>query len=181
MEEPKKVEVKPDTSRGWERKNNPLRPRDGPRSTLPRAVKLRELWADPEWRAGQIAKFKAGKVKRESKSGRANIPHGMNKKIAQTFHRQAKFEATLKMKQLEKAGVLEDADEQSKAALHEAIRIMRDMTTVNREKLQAARLVLDFTKAKPASKSEITVSKAEDWLEAVVQDAKANQGSDSSP
>lgn len=37
-------------------------------------------------------------------------------------------------------------------------------------KLQAARLLLDFLKAKPAQKNEVTVKNAEDWLAQVIND-----------
>jgi ketopantoate hydroxymethyltransferase len=37
-------------------------------------------------------------------------------------------------------------------------------------KLQAARLILDFCKAKPVAKSEVTVKSAEDWLAQVTAD-----------
>ena len=40
----------------------------------------------------------------------------------------------------------------------------------NRERVAAARLVLDFTKQKPASKSELAVSKAEDFLSSLLED-----------
>lgn len=38
------------------------------------------------------------------------------------------------------------------------------------ERLKAARLVLDFTKAKPAQKQEVTIKKAEDFLEELAGD-----------
>lgn len=41
-------------------------------------------------------------------------------------------------------------------------------------KLQAAKIVLDFTKSKPASQSNVTISKAEDFLEAIVAAEEAN-------
>lgn len=74
------------------------------------------------------------------------------------------------MNKLEDAGVIDDMDEMAKAALKESIAIMKNGLTANKEKLVAARLVLDFTKAKPAQKQDITVRSAEDWLEEVVKD-----------
>ena len=73
------------------------------------------------------------------------------------------------MNKLEKAGVLIDADDMAKEALHEALSIMR-MEIAQKDRLAAARLVLDFTKAKPAQKTELTVNKAEEWLAAVTAD-----------
>ena len=44
-----------------------------------------------------------------------------------------------------------------------AVEVMR-LVGETRERLAAARLVLDFTKSKPASKSDVSISKAEDFL-----------------
>lgn len=168
-------EVAPDTLRGWERKNSPLRK---PSQGLTCSSKMKELWADPEWRAALIAKrqktFDHMKATGKRRRNRAGIPQGMNLTQAKRFWRQARFEATLTMKKLEAAGVLDDADTQSKEALHYAISKIKDPTTAPAHGLIAARLILDFTKAKPAQKSEVTINKAEEWLEAVTADnAKA--------
>ena len=53
----------------------------------------------------------------------------------------------------------------SKAALETAVEVMR-MVGDNRERVAAARLVLDFTKQKPASKSEVALSKLKTSLAA---------------
>jgi hypothetical protein len=128
----------------------------------------RKLWADPEWRARQIEKIKNSKRKKGWNTN-AGVPPGMRKQQARTFWKQARFEAALTMRKLDKAGVLDDADEQAKEALKTAISVMRGPVPP-KEKLAAARLVLDFTKSKPVQKQDITVSTAEAWLEAVVED-----------
>jgi len=51
----------------------------------------------------------------------------------------------------------------AKEALQCAVEIMR-VPAATRERLAAARLVLDFTKQKPVAKSEVTVGKAEEFL-----------------
>ena len=60
-------------------------------------------------------------------------------------------------------------DEYAKAALETAVEVMR-CPGDNRERVAAARLVLDFTKQKPASKSEVALSKAEDFLSSLIED-----------
>lgn len=60
-------------------------------------------------------------------------------------------------------------DEYSKEALKTAVEVMR-VDGATRERLQAARLVLDFTKSKPANKSEVTIGKAEDFLASLLAD-----------
>ncbi len=52
----------------------------------------------------------------------------------------------------------------AKEALTTAVEVMRT-PTADRERLSAARLVLEFTEAKPAAKSEVTLHQAEAWLE----------------
>lgn len=52
----------------------------------------------------------------------------------------------------------------AKEAIVAAVETMRMDAISPKDKLTAARLVLDFTMAKPASQSEVTVKKAEDFL-----------------
>jgi hypothetical protein len=136
--------------------------------------RLKLQWQDPEYRAKQLTTLREGQ--RKHGSVRYGVPDGMRKSQAKWFWRQARFEATLTMKKLDKAGVLDDADEFAREALHSALSIMR-MEITQKDRLAAARLVLDFTKAKPAQKSEITVNKAEEWLAQVTQqNEKADEG-----
>jgi hypothetical protein len=44
-----------------------------------------------------------------------------------------------------------------------------------RERLAAARLVLDFTKSRPASKSEVTIGKAEEFLASLLTEDESGQ------
>jgi len=60
-------------------------------------------------------------------------------------------------------------DEYQKEALATAVEVMR-LVGETRERLAAARLVLDFTKSKPASKSDVSISKAEDFLASLLQE-----------
>ena len=60
-------------------------------------------------------------------------------------------------------------DEYSQEALETAVEIMR-VPGETRERLSAARLILDYTKSKPVSKSEVAVSKAEDFLASLLDE-----------
>ena len=62
-------------------------------------------------------------------------------------------------------------DEYQKEALTTAVEVMR-LVGETRERLAAARLVLDFTKSKPASKSDVSISRAEDFLASLLQEDK---------
>ena len=57
-----------------------------------------------------------------------------------------------------------------KEALTTAVQIMREQGAT-RERLAAARLVLDFTKSKPASKSDVSISRAEDFLTSLLEES----------
>lgn len=60
---------------------------------------------------------------------------------------------------------LPDADRgRAEEALSYAAGILKDPDAKRSEGLTAARIILDFCKAKPASKSEVTIARAEDFL-----------------
>lgn len=52
-------------------------------------------------------------------------------------------------------------------ALKAAVEIMREPGQ-NRDRLTAARMVLDFTKTKPATKQDVTIGRAEEFLESLL-------------
>lgn len=109
---------------------------------------------------------------------RTFIPNGMTKPIAKRFWKQARFEATLTMKKLAKSGVTDDWSEEAKEALQQTLAIMRSPMSV-KDRLQAAKQVLEWTQAKPVAKSQITINKAEEWLETVTeQNEEADEGTD---
>lgn len=70
-------------------------------------------------------------------------------------------------------------DEYAVEALKAAVEIMREPGQ-NRDRLTAARMVLDFTKTKPAAKSEVTIGKAEAFLESLLvsDDEEEQDGSE---
>jgi len=70
-------------------------------------------------------------------------------------------------------------DEYAIEALKAAVEIMREPCQ-NRDRLTAARMVLDFTKTKPAAKSEVTIGKAEAFLESLLvsDDEEEQDGSE---
>ena len=76
----------------------------------------------------------------------------------------AKAEAKEMVKVMEKKGFVVPKEEFAREAIEAAVETMR-MEAINpKDKLAAARLVLDFTMSKPAAQSEVTVKKAEDFL-----------------
>lgn len=62
-----------------------------------------------------------------------------------------------------------DMEESAAEALEAALTVMRGPQTQT-TKLAAAKLVLDFTRAKPVAKSEVTINAAEAWLASLGSD-----------
>lgn len=60
-------------------------------------------------------------------------------------------------------------DPRAEEALETAVEIMRTPVH-NRDRLQAAKLILDFTKVKPVAKSEVTLNNAEAFLTSLLDD-----------
>lgn len=98
--------------------------------------------------------------------GRKGVPDGWagrKKEVSdiRAFHRA---EATEIIKVMVEKGIVNE-DALANEALQFAISVVRDgQTFQSRERLNAAKIVLDFTKAKPATKTEVTLNKAEQFL-----------------
>ena len=103
---------------------------------------------------------------RKNKGGRPlNVPDGYSKETIKPIVDKAKEDAKRAVSILKKEYDIEDP--RAEEALETAVEIMR--TPVHhRDRLQAAKLILDFTKVKPVAKSEITVGKAEEFLSSLL-------------
>jgi hypothetical protein len=141
---------------------------------------LRRKWQDPVWRAAIMEKRRLqGIEKKKTRSFRQGVPDGMRKAEAEALWAKAAGVADRFIKIMEDAGelpevVVPDSEEaMAKEALREACKIALGPYPV-REKLAAQRVILDFTKAKPESKSKITLDKSEEWLAAVAEDMKSD-------
>ena len=116
----------------------------------PEGRALRKLWA----------------TKKRKNGGRPKgTPDGYTLEMITPIREQAKKDAERIVSIMSKEYQIED--EYALEALRTAVEIMREPGQ-NRDRLTAARMVLDFTKTKPAAKSEITVGKAEAYLESLL-------------
>jgi hypothetical protein len=106
-------------------------------------------------------------------TSRAGIPDGMRRADAEKVWDEAKAFAKETIQTMVEKNILTD-DDKANEALETALTVMRGPVQ-QREKLAAARLVLEYTKAKPAQKQDISISKAEDWLALVTADASKDQ------
>jgi hypothetical protein len=95
------------------------------------------------------------------------VPDGHRKETIAPLREQAKLDAKKVVEIMSDKFNIED--EYQKEALTTAVEVMR-LVGETRERLAAARLVLDFTKSKPASKSDVSISRAEDFLASLLQE-----------
>jgi hypothetical protein len=100
------------------------------------------------------------------------VPDGYRKETIEPIRQKIKAEAKELVSIMAETYNIED--DYAKAALETAVEVMREPGN-NRERVAAARLVLDFTKERPTSKSEVAISKAEDFLASLLTD-EAEEG-----
>ena len=74
-------------------------------------------------------------------------------------------------------GIDLDEDKAAKAALEYAVGVIETDKDGTRDKLAAARLVLDFTKKRPATSSEVKLNAAEEFLAALADKDTPDAGS----
>ena len=105
---------------------------------------------------------------RKKSTGRPKgVPDGFRKHTIEPIReREKEYARKVVNIMADKMGV---EDEYAKEALVTAVEVMRTPGET-RERLSAARLVLDFTKQKPASKNELSIAKAEAFLESLIEE-----------
>ena len=145
------------------RKKKPEQPKSMPNRARPAHKNPLALQHQtPEGRA----KFREMLKNRKNKGGRPiNVPDGYSKETIKPIIDQAKEDAKRAVSIMKKEYDIEDP--RAEEALETAVEIMRTPVH-NRDRLQAAKLILDFTKVKPVAKSEITVGKAEEFLSSLL-------------
>jgi hypothetical protein len=95
-------------------------------------------------------------------------PDGMRYDEAEREWAFARMYANEVTKIMKEEGIIPE-DPKVEAAFRAAIEVLESPMS-QAIKLQASRLILDFCKAKPVAKSEVTVKSAEDWLAQVTAD-----------
>lgn len=135
------------------------------------SVRQKELWADPAYRAKMEEKRRAAGILRRGLPGaRQGIPDGMRKAEATKLSAEAAESAKQTMADLKQAGVVVGIDAASEEALTMTLQIMRAPGD-KKVRLAAAKQVLEWTRAKPATKSDVTLNAAEAWLAAIANDS----------
>jgi hypothetical protein len=132
--------------------------------STPEGRALRKLWS----------------TKPRKNAGRPKgVPDGHTAETIKPIREQAKKDAKKVVRIMSENYNIENKYQQE--ALATAVEVMR-LQGETRERLAAARLVLDFTKSKPASKSDVSIHKAEDFLASLLvedeqTDEQATEGS----
>jgi len=121
--------------------------------------------------------------KKKKNAGRpAGTPDGMTAQDMSAVHQKTRFEAEEVVAIMAEKFDIEV--EYEKEALKTAVEIMR-LPGGARDRLAAARLLLDFTKVKPVSQAHLQISQAEDFLlsltsEGAEDESEANPGEETS-
>ena len=130
------------------------------------------LMATPEGRELR----KQWSTKPRKNAGRPKgVPDGFRREQIEPIRDKAKKEAKQVVKIM--AEKYEIEDDYAKEALTTAVEVMR-VPGETRERLAAARLVLDFTKTRPVAKSEVTIGKAEEFLASLLDENEQEPSED---
>ncbi|AYJ85536.1 hypothetical protein D3Y57_05505 [Sphingomonas paeninsulae] len=95
------------------------------------------------------------------------VPSGMSIKDSIRLKDKALTEAKRIFKIMDKEGLIPD-DQMARTALLTAFTMMKEQNTT-RDKLACVRTVLEFTKNKPTTKTDITIKTAEDFLNEIAE------------
>ena len=110
--------------------------------------------------------------KRKNPGRPKGVPDGYRKSEIEPIRANAKRKAEEVTKIMSEKYDIKD--DYAKDALQTAVEIMQ-VPGETRERLAAARLVLDFTASRPAAKSEVTIGKAEEFLASLLTEEDDGQ------
>jgi len=140
----------------------PAKPKNLSKSRAANVNPLALQHQTPEGRA----KHKLMLANRKNKGGRPKgTPDGYSLEAIAPLRAQAKQDAKRIVTIMSEENEIDDV--YALEALRAAVEIMREPGQ-NRDRLTAARMVLDFTKTKPATKQDVTIGKAEEFLESLL-------------
>lgn len=117
--------------------------------------RLWKLWTDKRFIPGQTA-------------GRPHGSYNGYSRVQRNIHKaKAKAEAKEIVALMEQKGYEVPKKEFARESIETAVEIMRMSEISPKDKLAAARTVLEWTMAKPVAQSEVSIKKAEDFLSMV--------------
>ena len=139
----------------------------------------KRLWRDPQHRAKMCeARLRSAGDRRKNpeRYSRLGIPNGLHRADADVAWEAAATLAENAMRGLEAQGLVpvdvlpNSGEELAKAALHQ-VSLLALGPTNKRTKMQALKILLDFTKAKPAERRAIRKANnpTDEWMHSVLQ------------
>jgi hypothetical protein len=134
---------------------------------MPRGGHFKELAKTPEGRA-QLAEWRANGAKKAGKPQGAT--HGYTRHTRNKMIAKAEAEAKVQVDRMIEEGKLDAEDPLAREAMDAIATLMRRTDINPKDKLAAARTILEWTKAKPASDTNLNVRKAEDFLAEIAGD-----------
>lgn len=122
-------------------------------------------WEDPDYRAKRavVSQRRRG----DSSKSRLGIPNGYTREAADHMWAQCHAASVADVEAIEAASPDAPWHPYARQALIEALAVMRSECN-QRIKLQAARLFLEFTRPRPKSYRDASISTAEDWIAALI-------------
>lgn len=151
------------------------KPEINPKTGQPNYIKPPSKKANPEThyfsRMMQTAEGREQMQKWRIEGGKCadktSVPAGYTKVMMEDLRHQAQLRAKRMVKKIAEKNDINS--EYAKQALETVAEIMQTPGS-DAERLKASRVMLEFTQSKPVAKSEISVSKAEDFLASLVED-----------
>lgn len=145
-------------------------PQRGPKR--PENHRLTQLWKDPEWREKQLALLR-GKIPGRGRP--VGVPDGNRLKWLEPLREKAKEESKVIVEKLKAMEVFKPDNDVAEEAFKTLIETIRTPNSI-KDKIAASAKLLEFTQKKPASASEVTLNKAEAFLEAVLKETSSEEG-----
>lgn len=151
------------------RKRRP-RPTVGDAHTSKRSEAMRRRYQDPAQREASRQRMLRMKAQGKMTGRPLGVWDGYTKEQCARIHEEAKAQAAKTIQAMKDKGMIAEGDDpRAVEALEAAITVLREPQSQG-TKLQAAKLILEYTKSKPASETKVTVNKAEEWLAAIAED-----------
>lgn len=103
------------------------------------------------------------------------VPDGQRKKWLDPIREAAKDESKLIVEKLKAMEVFKPDNDVAEESFRTLVEIIRTPNNID-HKIKAASKLLEFTQKKPVAASEVTLNKAEAFLEAVLQETSVAEG-----
>lgn len=98
--------------------------------------------------------------------------NGVNRKQRNKIIAKARAEAQQLVKHMEETGRVVFKDPNAREAMEFAVETIRRSDVSIKDKLATARLILEYTQAKPATESNVNLKRAEDFLTDLAEEIK---------